>query len=143
VFVKNRLNSPFKYEKLKEDKRKKRRIPYIPLFTSYSMMLAGAKAEDSEYSNTNIPSSLFPAVILDIMMDDSPPQQRLKKTYNVVLAPGESHTDWSIARCDELHVNTQGKTAEEAIQNAHEAINLVVDELGLEKDFILRIQRKF
>jgi predicted RNase H-like HicB family nuclease len=48
-----------------------------------------------------------------------------------------------VVRCEELHVNTQGKTEQEAQKNMIEAINLVVDELGLEKEFNLNIQRKF
>lgn len=67
----------------------------------------------------------------------------LKKTYNVIIKRGESHPDWFVVRCEELHVNTQGKTYEEAVSNAIEAINLVVDELGLEKTFNLNIQRRF
>jgi predicted RNase H-like HicB family nuclease len=70
-------------------------------------------------------------------------QSSLKKTYNVIFKRGESHPDWIVVRCEELHVNTQGKTEQEAQKNMIEAINLVVDELGLEKEFNLNIQRKF
>ena len=65
----------------------------------------------------------------------------LKRTYNVSLRAGEN--GWIVVRCKELHVNTQGKTEQEAIKNAIAAINLVVNELGLEKEFNLNLQRNF
>lgn len=43
---------------------------------------------------------------------NSPVNPVLKKTYNVILQHGESHPDWTVVRCEELHVNTQGKTEE-------------------------------
>jgi len=62
------------------------------------------------------------------------PKQRT--SYNLVLEKGEGN--WVLAHCKELHVHTQGKTNEEAIRNAIEAIELMV---GSDKEFSLTIRQ--
>lgn len=64
-----------------------------------------------------------------------------RQTYSIVLAQGED--GWIVVKCPELlGVITQGKTEKEALQNAIEAIELMLDELGRDKEFNVIVTRK-
>ena len=47
------------------------------------------------------------------------------------------------ARCEELHVNSEGKTEEEAIKNVKEAIDLMLEDLNKSKHFSIKLIRKY
>jgi len=95
-------------------------------------------------SNITIPSEPSPAThvsVLAMISQETILVPTVKKTYNVVLTKGES--GWIVVKVPELRgLNTQGRTEDEAIKNAIVAIELMLEELGQEKEFNLNIQRK-
>ena len=56
-----------------------------------------------------------------------------KKTYSVMIT--EDDDGIFIGRCDELHVNSQGETFGEIVENMREAVGLAAEELGSATDF--------
>ena len=48
--------------------------------------------------------------------------------------------DWYVSRCEELEVASQGRTQEEAFDNLHEALQLLLETYTLE-DFVKRVAR--
>lgn len=65
----------------------------------------------------------------------------IRKSYTVVLETGED--GWIVVRCPDLPgVVTQGKTTDEAVRNAIDAIELMLEELGHDKEFNLIVTRK-
>jgi len=60
-----------------------------------------------------------------------------KKTYTVILTKDDDAM--ITGRCDELHANSEGITYGEVVQNMKEAIEVMIDELGYEKDFNMTI----
>jgi predicted RNase H-like HicB family nuclease len=66
----------------------------------------------------------------------------LKRVYNIEFSKGEN--GWIVVRCLDLPgLNTQGKDEKEATKNTVEAIELMEEELGRNKEFNLSIQYKF
>ncbi|MGI0063059.1 MAG: type II toxin-antitoxin system HicB family antitoxin [Nitrosotalea sp.] len=64
-----------------------------------------------------------------------------KKTYQVILDKDEDGVIF--ARCNELHANAEGKTEIEAKNNIKESIELMIEELGKDKDYSLKFIRKY
>lgn len=64
-----------------------------------------------------------------------------KKTYQVILEKDED--DMIFARCNELHANAEGKIEDEAKDNIKEVIELMVEDLGKDKDYSLKFIRKY
>ena len=48
--------------------------------------------------------------------------------------------DWYVSRCEELEVASQGRTLEEAFDNLHEALHLLLETYSME-DFVKRVAR--
>lgn len=48
--------------------------------------------------------------------------------------------DWYVSRCEELEVASQGRTLEEAFDNLHEALELLLETYTIE-DFVKRVAR--
>ncbi|MEM1951512.1 MAG: type II toxin-antitoxin system HicB family antitoxin [Candidatus Nitrosocaldus sp.] len=63
------------------------------------------------------------------------------KSYTIILEQGLD--GYIVVRCLELPVVTQGKDENEAIRNAIEAIELVIEELGINDRFNLIIRRLY
>lgn len=59
-------------------------------------------------------------------------------SYNLVLEKGEGV--WILAHCEELHVHTQGKTQDEAVRNAIEAIETMLE---TDKEFSLIVRYRY
>lgn len=68
-----------------------------------------------------------------------------KKTYAVVLTKHEEDMDSGIitGRCDELHANSQGSTYGEVVQNMKEAIELMTEDLGRDKEFNITVIQEY
>ncbi|MEX0861747.1 type II toxin-antitoxin system HicB family antitoxin [Nitrosopumilus sp.] len=64
----------------------------------------------------------------------------ISKTYKVILDKDEDGIIF--ARCDELHANAEGRI-EEAKTNINEAIELMVEDLGKDKEYNLKFIRKY
>ena len=64
----------------------------------------------------------------------------LKKTYTITIA--KDIDGWLVGRCDELHVNSQGKTFGEIVENMREAVNLATEELGISTDFNMLVTER-
>lgn len=63
------------------------------------------------------------------------------KAYTIALEKGQD--GWIVVKCPDLPgVVTQGKTEEEAINNAIEAIGLMLEDLGLDKEFNIMVIRR-
>ena len=63
-----------------------------------------------------------------------------RQTYIIVLEQGED--GWIVVKCLDLPgVVTQGKTENEAIKNAMDAIRLMLEELGIDKEFNVIVLR--
>ncbi len=61
-----------------------------------------------------------------------------RTSYNVVLEKGEG--SWILAHCEELHVHTQGKTQEDAVKHAVEAIETMLES---DKEFSLIVRYRY
>lgn len=65
----------------------------------------------------------------------------LRQTYRISLEQGQD--GWIVAKCLDLAgVVTQGKTEDEAIINAIEAIELMLEELNEDKAFNVMVTRR-
>ncbi len=63
-----------------------------------------------------------------------------EKTYQVILDKDED--GMIFARCNELHATAEGNTEDEAKDSVKEAIKLMVEDLGEDKDHSLKFIRK-
>jgi len=63
----------------------------------------------------------------------------IHQSYIVTLESGMD--GWIIAKCPALNVVTQGKTIKEAKKNAREAMDLMVEEFGKDKEFSIIVKR--
>lgn len=62
------------------------------------------------------------------------PTSSIKKSYRITLEPGQD--GWFVVTSPDIEsLVTQGKTEKEAIDNAREAIDLLLEESGEKKDF--------
>ena len=68
------------------------------------------------------------------------PQNIHRTTFELQIRKG---TDgYVIAKCQELHVVSQGKTESDAVMDAVEFMESVLEESGKEKSFSLRLKRR-
>ena len=63
----------------------------------------------------------------------------LRSPYRVTIRKGQD--GYVVAKCSELHVVSQGKTEEDAIMDAIEFMESVLEEQGKNKAFSIRIKR--
>lgn len=90
----------------------------------------------SAFQDTLSDNALAPSLILLHRAE----KHIVRKSYSVVLQKGQD--GWIVVRCPELQVVTQGKDEQEALRNAIEAIDLMLEELGRDKEFNLIVIRK-
>lgn len=64
----------------------------------------------------------------------------ISKTYEVILDKDED--GMIFARCNKLHANAEGKTEAEAKTNIKEAIDLMIEDLGKNKDYSIKFIRR-
>lgn len=65
----------------------------------------------------------------------------ISKTYEVILDKDED--GMIFARCNKLHANAEGKTEAEAKTNIKEAIDLMIEDLGKNKDYSIKFIRRY
>ena len=74
------------------------------------------------------------SVVSSLRAKDKVEESVIRRSYRIVLEKGQD--GWIVVRCPDLQgVVTQGKTEAEAIRNAIEAIELMLEELGKDNKF--------
>ena len=89
---------------------------------------------------SQIASSTETANTFELKYYERKPDSVYRTSYSVYLEPGQD--GYIIAKCPELNVVTQGKTEDEALKNSLDAMTLMVEELGKDKDFTIIPRRK-
>lgn len=65
----------------------------------------------------------------------------ISKTYEVILDKDEDGIIF--ARCNELHANAEGRTEKEVKTNINEAIELMIEDIGKNKDYSIKFIRRY